>query len=135
MNILSRMGSLTLVAAATVLGVVSAAPSATAANVEALYKGRDLTILLGHPPGGSYDLYGQLAAAHMGKYVPGAPNVIVQHMPGGGGRKAAAHYMNNVAADGLTIALLPDTLAHIQLLTPKRAKWDAAKIQIGRAHV
>lgn len=129
----SAMSKLMMVAAATVLGAVTAFSPAAAATVEDLYKGKDLTILIGHPPGGSYDLYAQLAAAHLGQYIPGKPNVIVQHMPGGGGRKAAAYYMNNVAADGLTIALLPDTLAHIQLLTPKRAKWDAAKIQyIGR---
>jgi tripartite-type tricarboxylate transporter receptor subunit TctC len=129
----SKMSKLMMIAAGASMGVITASSPATAGSVEDLYKGRDLTILLGHPPGGSYDLYGQLAAAHIGQYIPGKPNVIVQHMPGGGGRKAAANYLNNVAADGLTIALLPDTLAHIQLLTPKRAKWDASKIRyIGR---
>lgn len=133
MKIFPAMSKLKMIAAVTAIGAVSAPLPAAAAAVEDIYGGRDLTILLGHPPGGSYDLYGQLAASHIGQYIPGKPNVIVQHMPGGGGRKAAAHYMNNVAADGLTIALLPDTLAHIQLLTPKRAKWDASKIRyIGR---
>lgn len=106
---------------------------AQADSVEGLYKGKTLTILLGHPPGGSYDLYAQLAAAHMGKFIPGNPNIIVQHMPGGGGSKAAAHYMANVDPDGMTIALLPDTMAHVQLLRPKRGKWDSSKIRyIGR---
>lgn len=133
MKLFPATSKVTMSVAATAMVVGSLCLPAAAATVEDLYSGRDLTILLGHPPGGSYDLYGQLAAAHIGQYIPGKPNVIVQHMPGGGGRKAAAHYMNNVAADGLTIALLPDTLAHIQLLTPKRAKWDASKIRyIGR---
>ena len=124
---------LATIAVATSIGVIVAAAPAAAGSVKDLYKGRNLTILLGHPPGGSYDLYAQLAAKHIGQYIPGKPNVIVQHMPGGGGRKGAAHYLNNVAADGMTIALLPDTLAHIQLLTPKRGKWDASKIRyIGR---
>ncbi|MDH3196313.1 MAG: tripartite tricarboxylate transporter substrate-binding protein [Hyphomicrobiales bacterium] len=106
---------------------------ATAADVAETYKGKTLTILLGHPPGGSYDLYAQLAAAHMGQYIPGEPNIIVQHMPGGGGSKGAAYFFSKVEADGMTIALLPDTLAHIQLLDPKRGKWDASKIEyIGR---
>ncbi|MDH5748380.1 MAG: tripartite tricarboxylate transporter substrate-binding protein [Rhodospirillales bacterium] len=118
---------------AAVAATVFVFSPAHAGSVESLYKGKNLTILIGHPPGGSYDLYAQLAAIHMGKYIAGNPNVIVQHMPGGGGRKAASHYMNKVAADGMTIALLPDTLAHIQLLTPKRGKWDASKIRyIGR---
>ncbi len=106
---------------------------ADGAGVEDLYKGKTLTILIGHPPGGSYDLYAQLAAAHLGRFIPGQPNVIVQHMPGGGGSKAAAHYMNNIEPDGMTIALLPDTMAHVQLLRPKRGKWDSSKIRyIGR---
>jgi tripartite-type tricarboxylate transporter receptor subunit TctC len=106
---------------------------AQAADVADLYNGKDLTILIGHPPGGSYDLYAQLAAEHMGQFIPGHPNVIVQHMPGGGGSKAAAYFMHKVKADGMTIGLLPDTLAHIQLLDPKRGNWDTSKIQyIGR---
>lgn len=121
-------GALAMIA----LGIV-ATGNANAAGVEDLYKGKTLTILIGHPPGGSYDLYAQLAATHMGKFVPGQPNVIVQHMPGGGGSKAAAHYMSNIEADGMTIALLPDTMAHVQLLRPKRGKWDSSKIRyIGR---
>lgn len=106
---------------------------AQADNVEDLYKGKTLTILLGHPPGGSYDLYAQLAATHMGKFIPGNPNIIVQHMPGGGGSKGAAHYMANVDPDGMTIALLPDTMGHVQLFDKKRGKWDSTKIRyIGR---
>ena len=101
--------------AALALGAFGAGET-QAASVEDLYKGKTLTILIGHPPGGSYDLYAQLAAAHMSRFIPGNPNVIVQHMPGGGGSKGAAHYMANVEADGMTIALLPDTMAHVQLL-------------------
>ena len=133
MKICEMMTKLAAIAVTTSIGVIVASAPATAGTVEDLYKGRDLTILLGHPPGGSYDLYAQLAAKHIGRFIPGNPNVIVQHMPGGGGRKGAAHYLNNVAADGMTIALLPDTLAHTQLLTPERGKWDASKIRyIGR---
>lgn len=133
MKIRKMVTKLAAIAVATSIGTIIAAAPAAAGTVEDLYKGRDLTILLGHPPGGSYDLYAQLAAKHIGRYIPGKPNVIVQHMPGGGGRKGAAHYLNNIAADGMTIALLPDTLAHIQLLTPERGKWDASKIRyIGR---
>jgi len=118
--------------AALTLGVLGVG-EADAGSIEDLYKGKTLTILIGHPPGGSYDLYAQLAAAHVGRFIPGQPNVIVQHMPGGGGSKAAAHYMANVDADGLTIALLPDTMGHVQLLDKKRGKWDSTKIRyIGR---
>ena len=114
-NIFARRSVVAGAIAALTLGFVGLG-EAGAASIEDLYKGKTLTILIGHPPGGSYDLYAQLAAAHLGRFVPGNPNVIVQHMPGGGGSKGAAHYMANIEPDGMTIALLPDTMAHVQLL-------------------
>src|SRR5262249_20206169 len=63
-----------LVSAATICFTLPA----TSQTVENFYKSHELTILIGHPPGGSYDLYAQLAAAHIGKYIPGKPTVIVQ---------------------------------------------------------
>lgn len=104
-----------------------------ASDVEDMYAGETLTILIGHPPGGSYDLYAQLAAEHFGDFIPGNPNVIVQYMPGGGGLRAASHFARNVEPDGKTVAILPDTLAHVQLLEPERADWDASEFRyVGR---
>ena len=113
---------------------IGAAPSVVAAQLpEATWEGETLTILLGHPPGGSYDLYAQLAAEHMGQYIPGNPEIIVQHMPGGGGRKGAAFFLNNTDPDGLTVAVLPDSLGQIQFLQPDAASWDAAEFRfVGR---
>ena len=122
-----------LVAAAMSAAVGLTAGSAEAAGVEDVYAGKTLTIMIGHPPGGSYDLYAQLAAQFMGAHLPGNPNVIVQHMPGGGGRKGAAFFINNTDPDGLTVGIFPDTLGHIQQLRPKQADWDASKFRyIGR---
>lgn len=123
----TRRSALALIASVAVAAPVSAQA------VEETYDGRTVTILIGHPPGGSYDLYAQLAAEFMGQYIPGAPNVVVQHMPGGGGRKGAAFFLNNTDPDGLTVAILPDSLGHIQFLRPDAASWDASKIRyIGR---
>ena len=52
--------------AASVLVSAAGLPSAAnAQTVEQFYQGRTLTIMLGHPPGGSYDLYARLAANHL----------------------------------------------------------------------
>ncbi|EAR51890.1 hypothetical protein OG2516_16354 [Oceanicola granulosus HTCC2516] len=120
------------------LGAVAAAvawmPQDVAAqSLEEVYEGETLTIMVGHPPGGSYDLYAQLAAEFMGEHIPGNPNVIVQHMPGGGGRKGAAFFLNNTEPDGLTVGIFPDSLGHIQHLRPEAANWDASEFRyIGR---
>ncbi len=112
---------------ALALSVFSPDP-AKAQSVKDFYKGSTLTILIGHPPGGSYDLYAQLASRHLGKHIPGNPNVIVQHRPGGGGSKAAVFLFTKAPTDGSMIALLPETLAHTQLLDPKRGRWDMSKV-------
>ena len=118
---------------AAVAATTFAPSKASAQSLEETYGGQTLTILIGHPPGGSYDLYAQLAAEFMGAKIPGEPNVIVQHMPGGGGRKGAAFFINNTEPDGMTVAVLPDSLGHIEHLRPDAAKWDATKFRyIGR---
>ena len=50
--------------------------------IEAFYKGRDLQILVGNPAGGGYDVYARFLARHLGRFVPGHPNVVVVNMPG-----------------------------------------------------
>ncbi len=116
------------IAAATVIG-----QPVYANSLEDLYKGKTITIMLGHPPGGSYDLYSQLAAEFMGRHIPGNPEIIVQHRPGGGGRKGAAFFLNKTQPDGMTLGVFPDSLGQIQYMRPKAASWDAKKFQyIGR---
>ena len=55
--------------------------SAQAQSLEDLYKGKTVTIMLGHPPGGSYE---SARSRVPGKHIPGNPEIIVQHRPGGG---------------------------------------------------
>ena len=53
--------------------------------------------------GGGYDVNARLVARHIGKYIPGNPQVIVRNMPGGGGL-VMTNYVANVAhKDGLHI--------------------------------
>ncbi|MCR9087748.1 MAG: tripartite tricarboxylate transporter substrate-binding protein [Rhodobacteraceae bacterium] len=132
MNLVTTLRSCAFACAASVLALAGP-QTVQAQSLDEIYDGQTLTILIGHPPGGSYDLYAQLAAEYMGKYIPGNPNVIVQHMPGGGGRKAAAFFINNTEPDGMTVAVLPDSLGHIEHLRPDAANWDASKFRyIGR---
>ncbi|MGK6314231.1 Bug family tripartite tricarboxylate transporter substrate binding protein [Neorhizobium sp. DT-125] len=122
------------VAAATACATIFGAVSAQADAVSDFYSGKTVTILIGHPPGGSYDLYAQLLAQHFGKHIPGKPTVIVQGMPGGGGSLAAAHFYTKAPKDGTMVALLPESLAQDQVLDPKKSRWDVSKMRfIGRA--
>jgi tripartite-type tricarboxylate transporter receptor subunit TctC len=104
-------------------GAVFAASPLAAQSVEQFYKSKDMTVVIGHPPGGSYDRYARLAAAHIGNYIPGKPSIIVQHRPGGGGIKAVAWFYEQAPRDGSTIGLFPETIAHTQILQPEIGRW------------
>jgi tripartite-type tricarboxylate transporter receptor subunit TctC len=111
-----------LAAGAAVLGLAASVPSA-AQTPEQFYKGRNVTIMLGHPPGGSYHMYATLAANHLKRHIPGNPNVIIEHRPGGGGVRAARHFYTNTPKDGSVIALFPETMAHTEILQPEVGQW------------
>lgn len=104
-------------------GVLLASSPLEAQSVEQFYKSTNMTVVIGHPPGGSYDLYARLAADHMAKHIPGKPNIIVQHRPGGGGIKAVAWFYEQAPRDGSTIGLFPETIGHTQMLQPEIGKW------------
>jgi len=132
MNFINKVRTI-VTAGAVIAAAATISQGAFAQSLEEVYKGKTVTIMLGHPPGGSYDLYSQLAAEFLGRHIPGNPDIIVQHRPGGGGRKGAAFFLNKTEPDGLALGVFPDTLGQIQHMRPKAASWDAKKFQyIGR---
>ena len=53
---------------------VAGLPDARAQDsVPQFYKGRQVTIVVGSPPGGGFDIYARLLGRHIGKYIPGNP--------------------------------------------------------------
>src|SRR5262245_28635068 len=88
------------------------------------YKGRQIKISVGFSAGGSSSLYAQSLARHMGKYLPGNPSLVVQHMPGAGGLVAANYVYNNAARDGSEFAITSRTAALEPLLGNQHARFD-----------
>jgi tripartite-type tricarboxylate transporter receptor subunit TctC len=110
-------------------GLIAVAISPAAAqSVEQFYKGTNVTIMVGHPPGGSYDLYARLAANHLKKHIPGNPTVIVEHRPGGGGVRAVGFFYSQSPRDGSVVGLFPETIAHTQVMQPAIGKWNVAEM-------
>jgi tripartite-type tricarboxylate transporter receptor subunit TctC len=91
------------------------------------YEGKTIRIVVGLPAGDAYDLYARMLAAHMAKYVPGKPNVIVQNMPGASSMITANHVYNIGKPDGLTIGSILPSLYFDQLLRRKEVQFDWAK--------
>jgi tripartite-type tricarboxylate transporter receptor subunit TctC len=122
-----------------VLALAVCAPPAPAAAQDAVadfYRGKQVSILVGFTPGGSSSLYAQALARHMGRYLPGSPSFIVQHVPGAGGLLLANNVANTVPRDGSAFAITGRTAAIEPLLGNKNAKFDGRQFNwIGTANV
>ena len=123
-----RMASALVAGAGALLLTAASGFPAAAQSVEQFYQGRTMTIMLGHPPGGSYDLYARVAANHIKKYIPGNPNIIVEHRPGGGGVRAVMFFYSQASRDGSVIGLFPESIAHSQVMQPEIGKWNVAEM-------
>lgn len=73
------------------------------ANAADFYAGKTLAIAVGSNAGGGYDTYTRLLARHLQKHIPGAPTVVVQDEPGGGGLRAAQDIYAVAPKDGTKI--------------------------------
>lgn len=69
------------------------------------YKGKTITIVVGIEQGTGFDLYGRALARHMGRHLPGAPNIIVSNMPGASGLIAFNWLANVAPRDGTTFGI------------------------------
>ena len=98
-----------------------------AQSAREFYNSRQMTMIIGTPPGGGYDAFGRLIARHMGKHLPGGTaKFIVKNMPGGAGIIAANHIFNVADRDGTTIGIVNREAILDKLFTPKQsqAKFD-----------
>lgn len=98
------------------------------------FRGKTVRIIVGTSPGGGFDAYSRIIAAHLPKHIPGKPLVIVQNMAGAGSL-AAANYIANVAPkDGTVIGAVNPAIVTDSLFYPERFKFDARKVKwIGSA--
>jgi len=98
---------------------------AAAMDLAEHYKGKTITILYGYGAGGTYGKTSLLLSRHLGKNIPGNPNVITQSMPGAGGLKSANYAANVMPKDGYNLLMPPDMSMVSQVLRPESVKYDA----------
>lgn len=112
-------------AAAVLFPALAFAANASAQDaVAAFYKGRTLNILVGSAPGGGYDLYARQVSRHMGKHLPGNPDIVVQNMPGAGGLIAANTLYTRSPRDGSTIGHIQGPLSIRQIAGGRNVQYD-----------
>ena len=124
----------TLASVLTVLTtVISLGAPARGESAEEFFKGKQITLIIGYNPGGSYDIYSRIAATLLPKYIPGRPHIVVQNMPGVGSAKAGDYLFNQAARDGLTMGVIGQQLVLSQALGDASVKFDISKFNwLGR---
>jgi len=111
----------------------ASAPS-FAAEPASSFRGKTVRIIVGTTPGGGFDAYARLLAAHIARHIDGNPSVIVQNMAGAGSLVAANYIANVAPKDGTVIGAINPTMVTDSLFYPDRAKFDARKVKwIGSA--
>src|SRR5215470_2357800 len=62
------------------IGVAVAAMPAAADPVADFYRGQTISLLVGANVGGGYDAYARPVSRHLGRFIPGEPNIVVRYM-------------------------------------------------------
>jgi tripartite-type tricarboxylate transporter receptor subunit TctC len=107
--------------------VLVASGEAAAQSVEAFYKGRTITMVVGASPGGINDISARLVARHLPRFIPGSPNIIVQNNPGGGGLVTANRLYFNAEKDGSVLAKLERAVPQLVIQGHANATFDPAR--------
>ena len=109
------------------LAAIAFTQHARGEGAEDFFKGKQMSLIVGYNPGGSYDVYSRLAAQLLPKYLPGSPIIAVKHMPGVGSVKAANYLFAQAPKDGLTIGMVGQQLALTQALRDPAVSYEMRK--------
>jgi tripartite-type tricarboxylate transporter receptor subunit TctC len=107
---------------------LSAATPALADPVEDFYRNKTITLIIGMAPPDQHDNDGRALARHIGKHIPGNPNVVVQNMPGAGALRATQYIASVAPKDGLSFAILQRGVYMMPLLGYPDATHDPLKL-------
>jgi len=86
------------------------------------FKGKNVNIVVGFSAGGGYDQYARLLSRHIGRHIPGQPNIIVQNSPGAGSLTAVRRIDANLPKDGTAMVTFNPALITESLTDPARIK-------------
>jgi tripartite-type tricarboxylate transporter receptor subunit TctC len=101
----------------------------------ALAQEKPFSLYVGYSTGGGYDVYGRLVARHIGKPLPGHPNVVVNNMPGAGSLRLANWLYTVAPKDGTVFGTVARGVAFDTLLGQPGASFEATKFNwIGSAN-
>jgi tripartite-type tricarboxylate transporter receptor subunit TctC len=95
--------------------------------VEAFYRGKTVSVIVGSGAGGGFDTTARIVSRHISRHIPGAPTVIVVNMPGGAGLLAVNHLFNAAPRDGTVLGIFSELHVMNQLTGSAGVQFDLRK--------
>lgn len=97
------------------------------------YRGKTIRLMIGAAPGGGFSAYALLLSTYLSRHIPGAPPVVIEHMPGGGGINSINYMANAAPLDGTVMAVAIPNFFVTPHIEPNAVRFDASKFHfIGR---
>lgn len=111
------------------LALVTASCAGTP-DTDAPFRGRTVRVIVSYGAGGGYDISARVLAEFLGRHLPGSPAIVVDNMPGAGGRLAASYLARQSVPDGLTIGLLGAAAVIPQVLDEVGVQYDIRRFNV-----
>jgi tripartite-type tricarboxylate transporter receptor subunit TctC len=121
-------------------GVIAVAMAAFVGKAHAqppadFYKGKTVDFYIGYSAGGAYDLYARMISRHIGRHIPGNPQVVVKNMEGAASQRLANWLYAAAPKDGTAFGATSRAVAFDPLLGSRTAQYDATRLNwIGSAN-
>lgn len=106
--------------------VLAGAGSASASD---FYAGKTVNFIVGTDVGGGFSIYGRMLSRHLGRFIPGAPTLVMKNMPGAGGATAATYLYRMAPKDGTVIGSVSPNAILGRLMDGNVSQYDPTKFQ------
>lgn len=118
----------TCLACATAVAVGLTSGPALAQAPQPFFQGKTIDLIISTEAGIGFDTTARLIGRHIGKHLPGNPNVVARNMPGAGHIRAANYIYNQAPKDGTTIGTLLPVFVTSQVIDRTDAiQFDSAR--------
>ena len=107
---------------------INAVGVGSASAQSSFYEGKTVAVVIG-ATGGSLELAARIVTRHLGKYLPGHPNVVLQNMPGAAHLVATNHVYTVAKPDGLTLLAANPSVGIAQLTKVEAVRFDLRKFE------
>lgn len=88
---------------AALIAIMSSVCFSFSVVAEPYYKGKTITIIVPHNPGGGADTVSRMLARHLPKHIPGKPTIVLRYLLGGMSMVASNWFYTSAPKDGTHI--------------------------------